>query len=101
MFLTADFGPSYAGLSTVGYVQHQADGTAVVARTTTGVVAIGNGCYGVSVTPNALTVSVKWDTGGASPIYAHEAIEVSVNVMKINGVSVLGSGVSTDKWRGG
>lgn len=74
MFFLADFGAAYAGLATVGYAQHKADGTAVVARTTTGVVALGNGSYGVEVTPNSLAAAIKWDTGGASPIYAHEAI---------------------------
>lgn len=76
MILIADFSVNYAGLATVGYTQKGANGADTVARTTTGVVDMGNGCYAVDVTLNANTVLVKWDTGGASPIYAHEAIQL-------------------------
>lgn len=76
MILIADFSVNYAGLATVGYTQKAANGSDSVARTTTGVVDMGNGCYAVDVTLDPTTVLVKWDTGGASPIYAHEAIQL-------------------------
>jgi hypothetical protein len=72
MFFTVDFGT--ATITSVGYTQKKADGTDAVARTTTGVVSLGNGVYGVEVTPDASTVLIKWDTGGASPVYAPECI---------------------------
>jgi len=74
MIFLADFGISYAGLATVGYTQKAANGSDTVARTTVGVVDIGQGCYAVDVTLNSSTVLLKWDTGGVSPIYAHEAV---------------------------
>lgn len=76
MILIADFSVNYAGLATVGYTQKAANGSDSVARTTTGVVDMGNGCYAVDVTLDPTTVLVKWDTGGVSPIYAHEAIQL-------------------------
>lgn len=96
MFLSVDFGPSYAGLGTVGYAQKKSDGTDAVARTTTGVVDFGNGAYGVTVTLAATTVLVKWDTGGGSPIYAHQ--DIGVNIKYVNRVDVNGTGTTIDPW---
>lgn len=69
MFLTVDFGQTSA---TVGYTLKNAAGGDAQARTTTGVTDLGNGAYGVEVTLPATAVATKWDTGGGSPIYAHE-----------------------------
>lgn len=97
-FYAVDFGTLYAGLSTVGYTQKKADGTDAVARTTTGVVALGNGCYGVSVTPNAATVVLKWDTGGSPAVYAHESISAPADVQWVRGQALTGTGVEADPW---
>jgi len=72
----ADFGSNYAAIATTGYRLYQNDNTDSVARTTTGVVDLGNGGYGVpavNVPDNA--VGIEWDTGGGSPVYAREDIE--------------------------
>ncbi len=96
MFLSVNFGSLYAGLSTVGYAQKKADGTDAVARTTTGVTAMGNGVYGVTVTPNAATVLVMWDTGGSTPVYAAE--DIGVNVQYVNKGDITGSGTEANPW---
>jgi len=72
----ASFGSNQTGLGTVGYRQVDNTGSTVVARTTVGVVEIGGGGYGVDVTLNAATVTLEWDTGGATPIFAHEDLEI-------------------------
>lgn len=69
-----NFGESKAGLATVGYRQYNDTGGDAVARTTTGVVEVGNGAYGVEVAVDPATVGVQWDTGEASPIYANESL---------------------------
>ena len=71
-----NFGSAYAGIGTTGYRLYQASGADSVARTTTGVVDLGNGAYGVAavnVPDNA--VGIEWDTGGGSPVYATEDME--------------------------
>lgn len=71
-----DFGDAYGGIGTTGYRLYRATGADSVARTTTGVVDLGNGGYGVpavSVPDNA--VGIEWDTGGGSPVYAREDTE--------------------------
>jgi len=72
MWLDVDFTQDKAGLLTVGYRQYDNTGGDAVARTTTGVVEVGNGVYGVDVTPDASAVGVQWDTGETIPIYAAE-----------------------------
>ena len=79
MYLTADFGPSQAGLGTVGYTLKNAAGGDAVARTTTGVVDQGNGAYAVEVDLPPDAVMVTWDTGGGSPIFAHEDLIAEQN----------------------
>lgn len=77
MFLTADFGIGNGGIGTVGYELLDNTGATAQARTTTGVVDLDDGAYGVEVDvfesagPNTARF-VKWDTGGGSPIFAHE-----------------------------
>ncbi len=75
-YFQVDFGGGYAALGTVGYTLSQTDGTVSVARTTTGIVDLGNGQYGVvvpTIPDNA--ASVKWDTGGGSPVHAISGID--------------------------
>ena len=75
MYLTADFGEDFAGLGTVGYTLIDGAGGDAQARTTTGVVDLGDGAYGVEVDVASVastTRLVKWDTGGGTPIFAHE-----------------------------
>lgn len=72
----ASFGSSKTGLVTVGYREVDNAGATVVARTTVGVVEIGGGGYGVDVVLNAATVTLEWDTGEATPIFAHENLEI-------------------------
>ena len=76
MWFDVDFGKVNTGLSTVGYREYGVDGADVVARTITGVVAIGNGAYGVQITPQNTTVGIQWDTGGGDPLYAIESVAV-------------------------
>lgn len=74
-YAEAAFGSGYTGLATVGYTLKDSSGGDVVARTTSGVFEQGGGTYGVVVPTVADSVAtIEWDTGGASPIYAHESI---------------------------
>ena len=72
-----NFGSAYAGLGTVGYRLYNASGGDAVARTTTGVVDLTNGSYGVAnvAVPDA-AVGIQWDTGGGSPVYTVEDIDL-------------------------
>lgn len=72
MWFEVDFGATKAGLATVGYRLYKDDGTDTVARTTTGVVEIAQGGYGVEISSVANdAVGIEWDTGEGTPIYAH------------------------------
>ncbi len=75
-YFQVDFGSGHAALATVGYTLYQADGSVSVARATAGIVDLGNGQYGITI-PNIpdLAASVKWDTGGGSPVYAISGID--------------------------
>lgn len=82
MFLTVDFGTTSA---TVGYTLKNAAGGDAQARTTTGVTDLLNGMYGVEVDLPPSAVAVKWDTGGGTPIFAHEdLIEAQNNIFLRN-----------------
>ena len=70
-WLTADFGPDCAGLP-VGLVQLSATGVILAPRSTVGVVALGNGLYGIDATLDALAVTVQWDTG--TGVFASEDV---------------------------
>ena len=76
MYLTADFGITSA---TVGYTLKNAAGGDAQARTTTGVTDLSNGAYGVEVDLVPAAVAVKWDTGGGTPIFAHEDLIAEQN----------------------
>jgi hypothetical protein len=95
MLYLVDFGPSYPGLATVGYLEMKIDATTAVARTTTGVVDFGNGAYGVSVTLNAATTTIKWDTGDASPVYAHDNVVPQPVTLVANQHVIVDSGTVT------
>ena len=82
MWFDVDFSLSKAGLSTVGYRQYNGSGGDAVSRTTSGVVEVGNGVYGVDVEPNASAVGIQWDTGEASPTYASESLTSPLNSQK-------------------
>lgn len=74
--LQAAFGPSNAGLGTVGVTILNADGTTATARTTSGVVDLGHGFYGkVATLADGFRGWAMWDTGGGSPLYATAPIE--------------------------
>lgn len=80
-YLEAAFGATYAGLATVGYALKDSTGADVVARTTTGVFEQAGGTYGVVAPLVADSVAtVEWDTGGASPVYAHESFADDLNL---------------------
>lgn len=66
-YCVADFGPGYAGLATVGY---RVD---LGARVSAGVVDLGNGAYGATVSFSA-PGSVLWDTGAAPLAWRAEAL---------------------------
>ena len=70
------FGRFRTGIATVGYRLYKNDGTDSVARTTTGVVEVGNGAYGVaSVNVPDDAVGIEWDTGAVPFRWAHEDID--------------------------
>lgn len=77
----ASFGSDKAGIGTVGYRFYKADGTDSSTRTTTGVVEIAGGAYGVDVAAPADAVGIEWDTGEGTPIYAHESISGTDNAL--------------------
>jgi len=70
------FSQNKTGLATVGYRQYNDVGGDAVARTTTGVVEIGNGAYGVVVVPDIDAEGFEWDTGEVvgKIQFAHEDI---------------------------
>ena len=76
--------------------------------TTAGRVLVGNGASGVTddagllfdSTNDALTAVIKWDTGGASPVYAHDLVYANADVKKMNGAAIIGDGTVGNSWRG-
>lgn len=95
----ASFGSSKIGLVTVGYREVDNAGATVVARTTVGVVEIGGGGYGVDVVLNAATVTLEWDTGEATPVFAHENLEIRIDA--VNQAVLYQNGVWVDTVGGG
>lgn len=97
MWVDAAFGSNKTGIATVGYRLYDNTGGDAQARTTTNVVEIGNGAYGVEIASvPADTVGVEWDTGEGTPVWAHETI--GVNIESVNTVVVTGTGASGDEW---
>ncbi len=80
------FGASKTGLTgTVGFALYNADNTLNTARTTAGITERGSGTgqYAATVTvPSAFQGEIRWDTGGASPIYASEEINHTVDAQE-------------------
>lgn len=119
MWLSADFGPDAAG-APVGLTQIGSAGVPVVERTSSGIVPVGAGVFGIDLTPDPLCVMVRWDTGGCCPLFAVEdlppqgsdpsavalavlaaasATPISAEVKIINGVTLAGSGTELDPMR--
>lgn len=75
---TCAMGGSNTGLvGTIGVALLNPDGTTHTARATAGIYEIGGGCYGKEITfPDNWKGSIKWDTGGGSPVYATEDYDV-------------------------
>lgn len=80
--LVADLGVGQTGLGTVGYMLVNGDGSTFQTRTTSGVseVSAGTGIYkvelGTGVFSAAFDGYVLWDTGGGSPVYATEDVQM-------------------------
>lgn len=71
------FGGSNTGLATVGVTVLDPDGTTHTARTTADIFEIGGGIYGKEITfEDNWSGLIKWDTGGASPVYAVEEYNI-------------------------
>lgn len=94
----ASFGSSKTGLATVGYLEYDDTGSVNVARTTTGVVEVGGGAYGVDVTLTAGTVGLLWDTGEATPKFANESLVDSINIAAILAGGGGGSGLTLEEY---
>lgn len=71
---TCSMGGSKTGLvGTIGVTLLNPDGTVHTARATAGIYEIGGGCYGKEISfDDNWKGSIKWDTGGGSPVYACE-----------------------------
>ena len=70
---SVNMGAIKGGLSTVGYVLKNSNGTVYAARTTSGVVELvtGKGIYGALIGfPDNWSGFIIWDTGDASPYYS-------------------------------
>ena len=71
---TCSMGGTHTGLvGTIGVTLLNPDGTVHTARATATIYEIGGGCYGKQITfTDDWVGSIKWDTGGGSPVYAVE-----------------------------
>lgn len=71
---TCAMGGSKTGLvGTIGVTLLNPDGTTHTARATASIYEIGGGCYGKEIVfPDNWSGSLKWDTGGGTPVYAVE-----------------------------
>lgn len=71
---TCALGGSQTGLvGTAGVTLLNPDGTTHTARATAGIYEIGGGCYGKNIVlPDDWKGSLKWDSGGGTPVYAVE-----------------------------
>ena len=75
---TCAMGGSKTGLvGTIGVTLLNPDGTVHTARATADIYEIGGGCYGKEIAfDDNWKGSIKWDTGGGSPVYATEDYDV-------------------------
>lgn len=69
---TCSVGGSKTGLvGIIGVTLLNPNGTIHTVRDTAGIYEIGGGCYGKNISfPDDWKGSLKWDTGGGSPVYA-------------------------------
>ena len=81
---TCAMGGSKTGLvGTIGVTLLNPDGTVHTVRATAGIYEIGGGCYGKQITfLNNWKGSIKWDTGGGSPVYATEDYNGAIDFIK-------------------
>ena len=79
-------GGSQTGLvGTIGVTLLNPDGTVHTARATAGIYEIGGGCYGDQITfADDWIGSIKWDTGGGTPVYAVEEYSYYENNPKVD-----------------
>jgi hypothetical protein len=71
-------------VGTIGVTILNSDGTVHTARATANIYEIGGGCYGKDCTfDDNFKGSIKWDTGGGTPVYAIESYYVAGQVDKI------------------
>lgn len=82
---TCAMGSSQTALvGTIGVTILNSDGTVHNARATANIYEIGGGCYGKNITfDDNFKGSIKWDTGGGTPVYAIENYYVDGEVDKI------------------
>jgi len=75
-------GSSQIGLvGDIGITLLNSDGTVYTARTTSGIVELGGGCYQKLIDfPDDTLLSILWDTGGSDPFYAIEEYNVKVTL---------------------
>lgn len=78
---TCSMGGSNTGLvGTIGVTLLNPDGTLHTARATAEIYEIGGGTYGKNISfPDNWIGSIKWDTGGGSPVYAVEEYNYYAN----------------------
>ena len=83
---TCAMGSSQTALvGTIGVTVLNADGSTHTARATAGIYEIGGGCYGKDITfDDDFKGSIKWDTGGGSPVYAVEEYSYLANNPQID-----------------
>jgi hypothetical protein len=81
LFLSASFGQSQTGLTTVGYTIKTKTGSQYQARSTQGVVELGNGVYGAELTlPDNSIFIVLWDTGSANLRTTHSYVDTELPI---------------------
>ncbi len=85
------FGSGYISLvGTVGYVVYNDDGTIYAAHTTSGITEIpaASGNYAAAVTvPVTFAGAIVWDTGGSTPVYASDEINLYQTILGSAGLS--------------
>ncbi len=81
---------SQTGLvGTIGVTLLNPDGTTHTARTTVGIYEIGGGSYGKQIGFDDNWIgSIKWDTGGGSPVYAIEEYNYYENNPKVDTILI-------------
>lgn len=102
-FKVVNFGSARGGSTTIGYAVYSG-GTTIVARTTSGIAELGTttGSYGATIDfGGAVDGSLLWDTGGESPVYASEAVNIVVAAAPAAGTSGILDGLYNLETPGG